>query len=117
MSRLGKKERVDRSQINYSLVEGAAMNDIAKLDAALEQGAEVDCRYEGFTPLYLAVMKGYTKAARRLLLHGAGTETLCNKHRTAIMIAASRGQKRSVKLLLEHHADVHRTDEVRPTST
>ncbi|ETW07680.1 hypothetical protein H310_02138 [Aphanomyces invadans] len=105
------KERTDMAKVNYALIEAAAKNDIDKLDAALELGAEVDCRYQGFTPLYLAVMKGFTKVAHRLLLRGANVEAMCNKRRTAIMIAASRGRLMCVELLLDHHANVHRQDE------
>ncbi|KAG9407976.1 Glycerophosphocholine phosphodiesterase [Aphanomyces cochlioides] len=115
--RYGKPQAVDpeevarRKVVNYALVEGAAKNDLFKVEEALKNSADIDCRYQGFTALYFACMKGYSKIVHYLLHHGARTDIVCNKQRTAIMIAASRGRTKAVELLLQYNANVHRKDE------
>ncbi|KAF0693601.1 Aste57867_15466 [Aphanomyces stellatus] len=106
--------RMDRRQQelqNYALAEAAAHGDLLRVEATLDMGADANCRYQGFTPLYLAAMKDHHRVVQCLLRRGARTEVVCNKRRTAIMIAASRGRLKTVEVLLAFKANVDVKDE------
>lgn len=57
-------------------------------------------------PLLGAVLGGHTDIISLLLAHGADPETKNSKGQTALMVAASRGSKDDIKVLLRYHAKI-----------
>ena len=54
-----------------SLAKAAEDDDLAAVLALLEAGANTETRLEGFTPLHLALSRGYWEIALELMNHGA----------------------------------------------
>lgn len=59
---------------------------------------------DGAVPLIGATLGGHADIVSLLLEHGAKTESRTSSGKTALMIAASRGDKRVVDVLLKHDA-------------
>ncbi|OQU91203.1 hypothetical protein SORBI_3001G137800 [Sorghum bicolor] len=79
--------------VRYLIAKGADLN---KQDAM------------GFTPLHYAVKKGYSGIARLLLSRGANVDVESSEG-TPLHVSAARGKFGVMEILLEHHADGHKT--------
>ncbi|KPM42439.1 hypothetical protein AK830_g4093 [Neonectria ditissima] len=80
------------------------------VELALEAGAGVGDREDGWTPLQVAAKWGHTEVILTLLSHGSDINACAAdgfKGHTALQEAASSYDSKTVKLLLQHGADVN----------
>lgn len=64
-----------QTQKMYSLHDYTRNNDVVSLKAAIQRGANVNTKNEfGWTPLHLAVSRGYPECAKLLLEANARVE-------------------------------------------
>ncbi len=92
---------------NDALKWAAKEGNVQGIKAALEQGADLECRNtsgEGRTPLMVACVGGNIYAVDYLLLCGAQVNSLDCRNRTPLHLAAWYGHEDIVQLLLEHGA-------------
>ena len=89
------------------IVQAAADGDASKVEMLLSQGARVDARDQGFTPLLIAALRGHTEVCKLLLETGKANvkETNPSGH-TALLVAALRGHSEVCELLLAAGSDV-----------
>ena len=89
------------------LMDAASRGDVARLSAALEQGAESDARDErGTTPLMVAAEHAHVEVVRALLAAGADANAEREGGITPLMHAAASGNAGIARLLLEAGARV-----------
>ena len=90
------------------IVSAAADGDAAMVGMLLSQGARVDVRDKGFTPLLAAAQRGHKEVCELLLASGSDIE---EKHPgildNALQFTAARGHQSLLELLLSHKADVN----------
>ena len=70
------------------IVQAAAAGDASKVEMLLSQGARVDARDQGFTPLLAAAQYGHTEVCELLLSKGAKVDTKDNQGFTPFLVAA-----------------------------
>ena len=101
------KETLDRA-----LVQTASRGDASKVAELLSQGARVEAKEQGFTPLLVAVQFGHTEVCQLLLDKGKANieETTPFDERTALILAAIKGHASTVALLLSKGARVDARD-------
>lgn len=89
--------------------EAAAVDDVTRLDALLEDDPSLVDTYsaDGWTPLHLAAFFGAPRAAANLLAHGAALHSLSQNAMTNTPLHAALAAKQLplVELLLEAGAD------------
>ena len=72
------------------IVQAAAGGDASKVEMLLSQGARVDAREQGFTPLLAAAHRGHTEVCELLLEKGkANIEEMTPDGNTALNQAAT----------------------------
>ncbi len=92
------------------LSESVTKGDIAKIQEAIQAGADVNVRNKnGFTPLWKASKKGHTEIVK-LLLKAEADVNARNKYGTPLLVATYKGHTEIVKLLLTAGADVNAAD-------
>src|SRR5262245_1406756 len=95
------------SQANERLLEAASRGDLAALEEALAEGADVNTRAEfGDSALNIAAAHGHKRLVECLLEKGADIENLGGADKTPIMNAAFAGNIGIVRILLEKGARV-----------
>jgi len=93
---------------NEELVRALSVSDIAKVQALLAQGADVNLQdMGGWTALMLASMRGDEAVVKVLLENGAKVNLQRNDGWTALILASTWGHETVVKTLLENGADVN----------
>jgi ankyrin repeat protein len=94
-------------EVSDRLLEAASGGNLAAVEDALEQGADVNARGQfGDTALNLAAEHGHTQVVERLLEKGADVNNLGGADKTPIMNAAFAGNVGIVRRLLEKGARV-----------
>ena len=83
----------------------AMRNDSACVLELLRQGAELEWRYDGWTPLAVACVDGSYEAAEALCAHGAELDTRNDYQSTPLMFAAWNGHPKICAMLLALGAD------------
>lgn len=76
------------------------------VETLLEDGADVNAKTEGQTPLMVAAMNGHTSTVKALLAHGADIEARDSFHQTAVVIAVKNCHTDTVKVLLSASTSV-----------
>jgi ankyrin repeat protein len=100
-----------RAIANKALLDAALVGSTSAAEAALNNGADIECALEsGFTPLMCAASKGCPLAVELLLGVGANVEAVSRGGETALSCAAAAGCETSVGLLLEGGAQIEATD-------
>jgi|WetSurMetagenome_2_1015567.scaffolds.fasta_scaffold295624_2 ankyrin repeat protein len=93
------------------LIQAVCTGDVAKVQKALEGGADVNWKMEwGLTALMWAADQGHTPVVTVLIAHGADVNAQNEEGLTALMLAAREGRTETVKLLLKNKADPSRKD-------
>jgi predicted RNA-binding Zn-ribbon protein involved in translation (DUF1610 family) len=78
---------------NESLFLAALKGDLALLNGALAQGADINAAIpDGTTALMIAVEKGYEECVETLIAHGADLNVKRTDGQTAVMLAERAGQ-------------------------
>jgi hypothetical protein len=110
-----EQRRVNRV---WEAVTAAGLSGIIATIAFPTQGAyarpaaqrrALQCRIRA-DQLHLAAKEGRVADLKRKLHAGAPVDTLLSDGATPLMTAAENGKTEAVRLLLEHHADLHRKD-------
>ncbi|RPI78632.1 MAG: hypothetical protein EHM45_05850 [Desulfobacteraceae bacterium] len=98
-------------QLMDEMKDALLMNDINRLRALIEQGADLEVKYVmGWTSLIRASEEGKTDMVRLLLDKGADIKATGDVGETALGCAAMAGHVDVVKLLLERGADINEKD-------
>ena len=83
------------------LVSAAADGDARKVAMLLSQGARVDARDQGFTPLLVAAQRGHTRVCKLLLeTDKADVKETTPDGATPLLCAAQKGHTEVCELLL-----------------
>lgn len=94
--------------INDQLIVAARANDIQKVHALIEKGADINAREkvvgEGETALFRAASMGHNEIVKLLLASGAMLQEQPNKP-TALIMATWGGHTETVRTLLENGAN------------
>lgn len=105
---------VDHKNIHNrtALHEAARFGNTDGVRMLIKAGADLDCRdVQGQTPLLEAIGNGYIETAMELVLGGADVHRCFSKQKeTPLMLAASRGAAKLVKLLLEKDSEIESRD-------
>ena len=100
---------------SMSIHEATEVGNIEVVEQHLAAGTDVDTKNEnGFTPLHIAVSKGYKEVAELLVTNGADVNTKDNGS-TPLHKAAQFGHKAIVELLINKVADVNAKGELGET--
>ena len=95
-----------------SLSEAVRLNDIPRIKALLEDGADVNATDElGECPLHIAAVRGYLQAATMLVAKGADVNAGDVRGLTPLHAAAWSGSNEIVALLIDRGADINARDE------
>jgi len=96
-------------QLNTQLFNAAEKGDIAKIEQALAQGADVNysCSEEckGWTPVMIAAAENHPEAVKLLLEKGANPNAQNRYGRSALHFAVNYSLEPIVDLLLQYKAD------------
>ncbi len=91
--------------LDAAVFEGVRAYSVAAVDSALAAGGRVDGRdWDGFTPLFLAVLRNDSNMVRALLERGAVAETRDRVGWTPLLHAAWKGYASIVRILVNHGA-------------
>ncbi len=102
-----------------ALNDAATSGDIALVNSLLDQGADIDGRYNDGTALIMAALMGWPDTVKVLLERGADVDTVDSIGLTALIWAIefsleagdTEGGLAAIRLLLEYGADAnHATD-------
>ncbi|MEJ2142454.1 MAG: ankyrin repeat domain-containing protein [Gammaproteobacteria bacterium] len=101
------------SDVMEDLMQAIHQKDIAKIEVALDNGADINGELNGDTPLLMAIVRGgKVEVIEYLLDNDADIEqgTSYYSERTPLMVALTNSNKEVVTLLVERGADVNATD-------
>jgi peptidoglycan/LPS O-acetylase OafA/YrhL len=105
----GREERGTEdleAKIRNDLGGAARKGDLEAIGKFLEEGADIDGKYDkDFTPLHWAAALGKVEAIELLASKGANLNSRDGHQSTPILLAAFLGQPESVRILLEGGAD------------
>lgn len=79
----------------------AVFGNVAQLEMVLKNGADINAKYYGYTPLMLAIHHGDTDMVKRLLKSGADVDIVNNEGKNALMLARENGDKDILELVLD----------------
>jgi len=95
------------SQAHADLLKYSKDGDFAKIQEAVEQGADVNTKTKiEVTPLMFACLHGNIDIVRYLIEQGADIQAKDNNDRTALMFVCETGHLDIVKYLVEQGADM-----------
>jgi ankyrin repeat protein len=100
-----------QEEANKLLMKAADSGDIAKVQAALDAGADIHARDRfGHTALIWAASNGHIETCRLLLEKGTDIHAVNIHGDNALIRAAGNGRTEICRLLLEKGADIHAVD-------
>ena len=77
------------------------------VELLIAKGADVNAKYEGWTPLHTAVEGGHKEIAELLIDNGADVNAMDKDGRTPLHFASAKGHKEVAELLIANGADVN----------
>lgn len=87
-------------------------NDITNVERLIKSGAKIDLKTNddiGATPLFIAVLNGYTEIVDLLIRNGADVGAQCSDGETPLYAAASTGQLEVIYQLLKKQSSIDST--------
>ena len=93
---------------NKALLDACWNGDNAAVEAAIAQGADVNCLIGVWTPLMCAALCGHVATIRLLVSKGADVNKTNVYGNTAFRFAAQKGRSNAVKTLAQLGADVNK---------
>lgn len=103
------KEYLDRL-VYADFCEALRTADTKKITALIEQGVDVDKKYEDVIPLHLAVNRGDLDLVQLLLAADANPSIQNSDGHSPLHIATAQESAKIVRVLLEHEADANIQD-------
>jgi len=103
---LRRRQRQAAQRTGQGLLQATEAGDIARMEALLTKGAEVNARNaQGWTPLHVAAAGGDPAVVALLLQYGADVHAQSHIGTTPLDNATTRGGRKAViDLLLAHGA-------------
>ena len=102
----GKETLNSKYEVPDNLGGVARQGDLDAIEKFLEEGADIDGKYDkDFTPLHWAAAMGEVEAIELLADRGANLNSRDGHKSTPMILAAFLGQPESVRILLEKGAD------------
>ncbi len=97
--------------MNGDLWEASRIGDVSKVQVAISDGADIECKMGGFndTPLSMASLEGHIQAIELLIASGAKIDNGNKEGMLPLHYAASAGHVDAALLLINHGADVNRS--------
>lgn len=101
-----------KKKYTEEFLKAVAWDDIEKINAALDKGADIDAINElGYTSLAESSMHNYTEIVDALLKRGANPNIQCKGGQTAIILASVLGHIDTVRVLIHYNADTNIRDD------
>lgn len=98
---------MSRDEANKQLLDAAHYGNVDAVQAALDAGANVDCKGQGgYTPLFRAMAQRHNRIATKLLQYGAAPDVVTDFGSTPLHMAAFLGDVEGMELLLDYGASV-----------
>ena len=98
-----------KDRFGFTPLHFAATKEIAEL--LINEGADVNAKDKGWTPLYHAAWRGHKEVAELLIAKGADVNMKDVEGVTPLHLAADRGHTEVVELLITAGADVNAKDD------
>ena len=98
-----------KDRFGFTPLHFAATKEIAEL--LINEGADVNAKDKGWTPLYHAAWRGHKEVAELLIAKGADVNMKDVEGVTPLHLAADRGHTEVVELLITKGADVNAKDD------
>ena len=92
---------------DISILDAAFGGNIEAVKQHIAAGADVNAKYEGWTPLHTAVEGGHKEIAELLIDNGADVNAMDKDGRTPLHFASAKGHKEIAELLIAEGADVN----------
>ena len=113
--RHGRRPRNRSPQIKPELWQAVENGDEAAVQRLIQEGKDIEEKYDGWSPLMKAAEEGHVPILLQLLQQNADLEVTNCKGRSALSFAAAPSQQRPIpvdalRVLLEHGADMERKD-------
>ena len=104
------KEGANANTVNVQLmrpiIQAARNGSVEILRMLLDNGADPNVKYQGFTPLGIAALRGYHHVADLLIRAGARLDMKADNGFTPLMNAALMNHQRTMEILLRNNPDV-----------
>ena len=94
-------------KLEKMMQEGIETNDLKKVALALNLGLSVEAELNGYSPLYLAVLRGNIALVEILISAGVNVNAKDNGGHSPLHFAVDRDNVAIVKLLISAGADVN----------
>ena len=89
------------------IFEAVTSGDYETVSRMIDEGADLDARTDGWTPMITAAIGGRTKMVRLFLDHGVDVNQQGARRWTALIAASRYGKEEVAALVLERGADVN----------
>lgn len=95
---------------NKTLHQAAGAGDLASVKLLISNGANVNEKVDGITPLHIAAERGQKDVVELLIQKGADVNAKGNQNWTPLHLAATSGKQDVVELLISKGVDVNAKD-------
>ena len=100
------------SEAERALSEAAAVGNIEAVKQAIADGADVNAKNYGLTPLHIAAQTGHKEVSELLIIKGADVNAKDRDDGSPLHHAAFWGRKEVVELLIDKGANVNAKDDI-----
>lgn len=95
---------------NKTLHKAAGEGDLASVKLLIANGANVNEKVDGFTPLHTSAERGHKDVVELLIQNGADVNAKGNQNWTPLHLAATAGRRDVAEILIAKGADVNAKD-------